>query len=124
VQRERCGLGCDVVLVDRDVFGEGPDAQVTGPCVYLVADFEVADTRTDLGHHSGDVVADHEGSLVLQELLELTIANHLVQRVDAGCTHSHQDVIVANFGFGYVRGPKAVLTVPSYDDCLHVCPPS
>ena len=96
VQSERGRLGCDVVLVDRDVFGEGPDAQVAGAGVDLVTDVEVADARANLRHHSGDVVADHEGGLVFQELLELTVADHLVQWVDAGRAHPDQDVTVAN----------------------------
>ena len=114
----------DVVLVDRDVLGEGPDAQIARARVDLVADGEVTDVRADLGHHSGDVVAEHEGLLVLQKLLELTVADHLVQWIDAGRNDSHQDVGVADLRLGYVGGAQAVLAVLRDDECLHGCPPA
>ena len=83
MQRERGRLEC-IVLIDRDVLGEGADAQIAEARKHLVAGLEVADGRTDLGHHTGDIVTNHEGGLVLQQLLELTVADHLVQWVDAG----------------------------------------
>ena len=83
VQGERGWLGGDVVLVDRDVLREGPDPQVARAGVDLVAYLEVAYGGADAGHHAGDVVAEHERGLVLQQPLELAVADHLVQRVDA-----------------------------------------
>ena len=121
VQSERGRLEGDVVLVDGDVLGEGPDAQVAGSGVDLVADLEVRDVGPDLGHDAGDVVAEHERRLVLQELLELAVADHLVQRVDAGRAHPDQDVTAADVGLGYVGGAEAVLAVLLDDECLHVC---
>src|ERR1700722_1251191 len=47
MQSKRGRLECDVVLVDRDVLGEGPDAQVAGAGIDLVADLEGADTRAN-----------------------------------------------------------------------------
>jgi hypothetical protein len=109
-----------IVLIDRDVLGEGADAQITGARIHLVADLEVADGRTDLGHHTGDVVADHDGGLVFQQLLELTVADHLVQWVDAGRAHPDQDVTAANLRFGNLGGAETVLAVLRDDECLHV----
>ena len=52
-------------MVDRDVLREGPDPQVAGAGVDLVAYLEVAYCGADPGHHAGEVVAEHERSLVL-----------------------------------------------------------
>ena len=78
-----------------DLLGEGADAQVAWSGVDLVADREAADVGADLGDHAGEVVAEGEGTLVLDELLELTVADHLVERVDAGCPDVDQDVVRA-----------------------------
>src|SRR5205814_1450729 len=75
--------------------------------------------RADPGHHAGDVVAEHERGLVLQEPVELAVADHLVQRVDAGGAHLDQHVTVADLGLGYVGGAESVLAVPLDDECLH-----
>ena len=72
-----------------------------------------------LRHHAGDVVAEHERGLVLQEPLELAVADHLVQRVDAGGAHLDQHVSVADLGLGYVGGAESVLAVVLDDECLH-----
>ena len=109
----------DVVLVDRDVLREGPDPQVAGAGVDLVAYLEVAYGRADPGHHAGDVVAEHERGPVLQEPLELAVADHLVQRVDAGGAHLDQHVTVAELGLGYVGGAESVLAVVLDDERLH-----
>ncbi len=98
VQGERGWLGRDVVLVDRDVLREGPDPQVAGAGVDLVAYLEVAYRGADPGHHAGAVVAEHERGLVLQQPLELAGADHLVQRVDASGAHLDQHVTVADRG--------------------------
>src|SRR5207244_1402082 len=86
----------DVILVDRDVLREGPDAEVARARVDLVADLEPADGGADLRHHPGEIVAEHERLLVSQELLELAVADHLVQRVDARRADLDQDVTVAD----------------------------
>ncbi len=86
----------DVILVDRDVLGEGADAKVPGAGEHLVAHLEAADAGADLGDHTGDVVAEREGRLVLQKLLELAVPDHDVQRVDARCAHPDQYVGVAD----------------------------
>jgi len=119
VQGERGWLGGDVVLVDRDVLRESPDPQVAGASVDLVAYLEVAYGRADPGHHARDVVAEHERGLVLQEPLELAVADHRVQRVDAGGAHLDQHVTVADRGLGYVGGAKSIVAVPLDDECLH-----
>ena len=119
MQGERGWLGGDVVLVDRDVLREGPDPQVAGASVDLVADLEVAYGRADPGHHAGDVVAEHERGPVLQQPLELAVADHLVQRVDAGGADLDQHVTVADLGLGDVGGAQSVLAVLLDDECLH-----
>src|SRR5215218_4307094 len=111
------------MLVDRDVLGEGPDPQVAGAGVDLVGYLEVAYDGADPGHHAGDVVAEHERGPVLQEPLELAVADHLVQRVDAGGTDLDQHVTVADLGLGYVGGGESVLAVVLDDECLHGRPP-
>src|SRR4029434_10563447 len=96
VQGERVWLGRDVVLVDRDVLREGPDPQVAGAGVDLIAYPEVAYGRTNPGHHAGNVVAEHERGPVLQQLLELAVADHLVQRVNARGAHLDHHVAAAH----------------------------
>jgi hypothetical protein len=86
---------------------------------HLVADLEVAYGGADPGHHAGDVVTEHERCPVLQELLELAVADHLVQRVEAGVAHLDRHVTVANVGLRYVGGAQSVLAVPLDDECLH-----
>ena len=68
LQRQGCRLERDVIVVDGDVLREGPDAKVAGACKHFVADREAADVSANLGDHTGNVVAEHEGCLVLQEL--------------------------------------------------------
>ena len=92
LERQRGRLEGDVVSVDGDVLGEGADAQVARSGVDLVADLEAADVGADLGDDAGEVVAEDERPLVLDELLELAVADHLVQRVDAGRPDVDQDV--------------------------------
>src|SRR5215212_2761929 len=104
VQGERVRLGRDVVLVDRNVFGEGPDPQVAGTGVDLIAYLEAPYGGADPGYHAGNVVAEHERRPVLQEPLELAVADHLVQRVDAGGAHLDQNVTVADLRPAYVGG--------------------
>ena len=103
---------------------EGPDPQVAGASVDLVADLEVAHGGADPGHHAGDVVAEHERGPVLQQPLELAVADHRVQRVDAGGAHLDQHVTVADLGLGDVGGAQSVLAVVLDDECLHDRSPS
>ena len=107
-QRDGCGLlqrqggrlERDVVFVDGDVLGEGPDTKIAGPCEHFVTDGEAADVGADLGDHTGHVVAEHERWLVLEELFELSVADHAVQRVDARCAHLDENVPVTDLGSG------------------------
>ena len=119
MQGERVRFARDVVLVDRDVLREGPDPQVAGAGVDLIAYLEVAYGGADPGHHAGNVVAEHERGPVLQELLELPVADHLVQRVDTGGAHLDQHVTVADLRLTYVGGAESVLAVLLDDECLH-----
>jgi hypothetical protein len=64
-------------------------------------------------------VPEYERKLVLQELLELPVADHFVQRVDAGGAHFDQDVPVSDRGLGHLSGAGAVLAVLLDDECLH-----
>ena len=98
LERQRPRLERDVVGIDGDELGEGPDPQVTRAGVHLVADLEVAHVGAHLGDHSGDVVTEDERRLVLQELLELAVADHLVQRVDAGRSDVDEHVPWAHRG--------------------------
>src|SRR5215212_3967254 len=124
VQGERVRFGRDVVLVDRDVFREGPDPQVAGAGVDLIAHLEVAYGGADPGHHPGDIVAKHERGPVLQELFELAVADHLVERVDTGGAHLDQHVTVADLRLGYLGGANSVRAVLLDDECLHDRSPS
>jgi hypothetical protein len=65
-------------------------------------------------------VAEHERGPVLQEPFELPVADHLVQRVDAGRVHPDQDVAVSDGGLGYLRGAQAALSVLLDGECLHL----
>src|SRR5437667_1245664 len=89
-------------LVCIEAVREGSDTQVAGSGVDLVADLEGPDIGADARHGACDIVSEHERGLVLQELLELAVADHLVQRVDAGSTYLDQDVTGPEGGFGHV----------------------
>ena len=116
---ERVRLGRDVVLVDRDEFGERADPEVARTGVDLVTDLEVAHVGADLGDHAGHVVAEHEGRLALDQPLELAVAGHLVQRVDARGAHPDEDVASSDGRLGHVGGARTVLAVLLDDECLH-----
>jgi hypothetical protein len=68
-------------------------------------------------------VAEHERGPVFQEPLELPVADHLVQRVDASGAHLDQHVTVADLRLGYIGGVEPVLAVMLDDECLHDRPP-
>ena len=60
-------------MVDADVLGKRPDAQVAGTGVDLVADFVVAYFGADTRYDAREIVSEHERCLVLEEQLELAI---------------------------------------------------
>jgi hypothetical protein len=60
-------------------------------------------------------VAEHERAPVFQEPLELAVADHRVQRVDARGTHLDQHVTIADLGLGYIGSTESVLAI-SLDD--------
>jgi hypothetical protein len=64
-------------------------------------------------------VAEHEGRLVLDQPLELAVAGHLVQRVDARGAHPDEDVASSHDGLGHVGGARTVLAVLLDDVSLH-----
>src|SRR5881628_3056016 len=106
-------------MVDGNVLREGPDTQVAGSGVDLVADLVVPHVGPDPRHDACDVVSEHERRLVLQEQLELAVAYHLVQRVDAGSTHPDKDVAGPDGGVWHLGGAEAALTISFDDECLH-----
>src|SRR5687767_5123899 len=106
-------------MIDRDVFREGADTQIAGSCVNLVIDLVVTHLGPEPRHNAGDVVPEHERRLVFQEPLELAVAYHLVQRVDAGCIDPHQDVTWPDGGIWDLSGAEAVLAIFGDDECLH-----
>ena len=107
--RERVRLEGEVILVDGDVFSERPDAQVAGSGVDFVADLVVPHAGADPHHDAREIVSEHERRLVLQKQLEFAVANQLVQRVDAGGTHSDQDVAGSDGGIWHLGGTEAAL---------------
>jgi hypothetical protein len=64
-------------------------------------------------------VAEHKRGPVLQEPLELAVADHHVQRVDPGGADLDQHVAVADLGLGDVGGAQSVLAVVLDDERLH-----
>src|SRR3954447_3695925 len=57
---------------------KAPIRRSRGASVDLVTHLEVASGRAGPGHRAGDIVAEHERGLVLQEPLERAVADHLV----------------------------------------------
>jgi hypothetical protein len=86
-----------------------PIRRSRGPSVDLVADLETVNGRAGPGHHAGDVVAQHERGPVLQDPLEVAVADLRVQGIDAGGAHPDQHVTVAGRGLGYVGGVEPSL---------------
>lgn len=119
LEGERSRLDRDVVRVDGDLLGERADAEVARPGVDLVAHGEAADVGTHLRDDAGDVVAEGERALVLDELLELAVADHLVERVDARRAYVDEDVAGTDRGSGHLRGCQTVGAVVGDDECLH-----
>jgi hypothetical protein len=96
-----------------------PDTPVTGTGVDLVADLVIPHVGPDPHHDTRDVVSEHERQLVLQEQLELAVAYHLVQRVDAGGTNPHQDVTRSDGGIRHLGAAEAVFAIFLADECFH-----
>src|SRR5690348_6830217 len=107
-------------MIDRDVFRKRPDAQVTGTSVNLVAYRIVAHFGTDTRHDAGEIVPEHEWCLVLKEQLELAIAHHLVQRVDASGSHPDQNVTGPDGGREHLGGAEPAFAIFLDDESLHV----
>jgi hypothetical protein len=63
-------------------------------------------------------VSEHERRLVLQEQLELAVADHLVERVDAGSAHPDQNVTRPDTGLRDLGGTQAVLAISLDDECF------
>src|SRR6188474_1868523 len=106
-------------MVDGDVLRKGPDAQVARSGIDLVADLVVTHISPDPRHNAGQIVSQHERRSVLEEPLELAVAYHLVERVDAGSTHADQDITGADGGIWQLSSAKAIFPVPLDDECLH-----
>ena len=109
LERQGVRLGRDVVLVDRDEFGEGTDPQVARAGVDLVTHREVTNVGADVRDDAGQVVAEDEGRPVPDQPLEVPVAGHRVERVDACGTHRDEDVASSHGGLGHVGGAQAVL---------------
>src|SRR6266581_5264526 len=110
-------------MVDGNVLSEGPDTQVAGSGVDLVADLVVPHVGPDPRHDARDVVSEHERRLVLQEQLELAVAYHLVQRVDAGSAHPDKHVAGPDGRVWRFGGAEAALAILLDNECLHDGPP-
>src|SRR5881397_1330142 len=110
-------------MVDGNVLREGPDTQVAGPGVDLIADLVVPHVGPDPRHDARDVVSEDERRLVLQEQPELAVAYHLVERVDTGSTHPDKDVARPDRGVWHLGGAEAALAILLDNECLHDRPP-
>jgi hypothetical protein len=106
------GLEGDVGLVDSDVLGERTDTQVARAGIDLVTDLEVLHFVTDSNHDARDVVSEYEWCLVLQQALEFAVTDHPVQRLDARCHHTDQDVTRADAWLRDFGGTEAALAIP------------
>lgn len=77
-ERQARWFRCHVRLVDGDELRERADAKIPRPGEDLITHSEVANLRARLGDNASHVVAQREGPSVLQQLLELAVADHLV----------------------------------------------
>ncbi len=77
-----------------------------GARIHLVADLEVTDWSHRSGPPTRDIVTNHEWRLVLQQLLELTVADHLVQRVDLAALTRTRTSLAADLRFGNLGGTR------------------
>src|ERR1043166_3035002 len=109
-------------MVDGNVLREGPDTQVAGSGVDLVADLVAPHVGPDPRHDARDIVSEHERRLVLQDSPELAVAYHDVQWVDARSTHPDKDVTGSDGGIWYMSGAETPLAIFCHDECLHTRP--
>jgi len=119
VERQRRWLERHVRSVEGNLLGEGTDALVARSGVDLVTDLEAAEVRADLRDDAGEVMAEGEGALVLDELLELPVADHLVERVDAGRPYVDQDVVRTDLRCRDLGQSEPVRAVVGDDEGLH-----
>jgi hypothetical protein len=64
-------------------------------------------------------VAQREWRLVLQQLLELAVPDHLVQRIDARRGGAHDEFPIADDRLSHIGGSQALIPVLLDDERLH-----
>ena len=88
-----------------------PIRSVPGTRVHRVARREGVDLRSDADDGSGDIVAQRQRKPVREDLPELTDADLLIQLIHPGGNGAHQNVTVADGGFGHLRFVKRALVL-------------
>ena len=99
---DRDGGDREVGLRHGDALGERADVIVVRAAVDRVARLETPHVGADADHGSREIVAEHEREGVRQDLPELAEPDLLVEDVDPGGTHAHEDVGAPDTRFGRI----------------------
>ena len=112
LHRQAGGFKGQIGAINRDGFGKGADAVVTGASVDCVPHLEPPHICADADDGSGHVVPKDERRAIGQEQLELAIAKLAVQLVERGSVNPHQNVIRIQLRLGHVgQAQRALLLV-------------
>lgn len=104
----------------RHEFCKGPDAQVIGPGVDLVAHLDSTDARADTHHDAGHVVPEHERRSVRQDELEFAVSNLDVDQVDCSRVDLDQHLVGTQFRLRHVASTELLtLAVAIQDKGFH-----
>ena len=95
---EARGLRRRGAFAHQGILGEGADAILVEARIDRVADLESGDAWADRFHVAGEIVAEDQRKRVGDQHLHDAVADLVVERVDAGGAHAHQQIARARLG--------------------------
>ena len=102
----------------QGILGEGADAVVVEARIDRVAELEFGDVWADRFHVAGEIGAQDQGERKGEQHLHRAVADLVVERVDAGGAHTHQQLARARFGARQVHHFHRCL-VTADGACIH-----
>src|SRR5437762_3881663 len=95
---EARGLPRRGAFAHQGILGEGADAVVVEARIDRIAELELGDAWSDRFHIAGEIGAEDQGEREGEQHLYGAVADLVVERVDAGGAHAHQQLARARFG--------------------------
>src|SRR5207302_1179406 len=95
---EARGLPRRGAFAHQGILGEGADAVVVETRIDRIAELELGDAWADRFHVAGEIGAEDQGEREGEQHLYGAVADLVVERVDAGSAHAHEQIARARFG--------------------------